>query len=108
MRRTFLYRLSWFAVGRFCRQSPGFSRLRPDRCSAGRSRGAWATVHAASGVEFHAEINGRGPFDVVLDTGSANIVSTSLATHPGLKLEVEEYAVIDAADALPLVLRCRR
>jgi predicted aspartyl protease len=46
-----------------------------------------ATVHATHGVELQATINGQGPFDAVLDTGSTNIMTASLVKRLGLKPE---------------------
>ena len=46
-----------------------------------------ATVHATHGIELQATINGQGPFDAILDTGSANIMTASLAKRLGLKPE---------------------
>ncbi len=45
------------------------------------------TVPAANGVELKAQINGQGPFDAVFDSGSGNLMTSSLAKRLGLKLE---------------------
>jgi len=45
------------------------------------------TVPAKNGVELKATINGQGPFDAVLDSGSGNLMTTTLARRLGLKLE---------------------
>jgi len=42
------------------------------------------TVPAANGVELQARFNGQGPIDVIFDTGSANIMSASVAKRLGL------------------------
>jgi len=46
-----------------------------------------ATVHATHGVELQATINGQGPFNAILDTGSTNIMTASLVKRLGLKPE---------------------
>ncbi len=43
------------------------------------------TVPAKNGLEMKAMINGQGPFDAILDTGSGNIITAALARRLGLK-----------------------
>ena len=45
------------------------------------------TVHADGGINLRARFSGRGPFDVVFDTGSMNIMSLGLATKLGLQIQ---------------------
>jgi Aspartyl protease len=52
------------------------------------------TVHADNGLELKGEFNGKGPYDVLFDTGSSNIMSASLAKDLGLN--PEGAATIDA------------
>jgi Aspartyl protease len=42
------------------------------------------SVHAGNGIELQAQFNGQGPIDLIFDTGSANIMSASLAKKLGL------------------------
>ena len=42
------------------------------------------SVHAGNGIELQAKFNGQGPIDLIFDTGSANIMSASLAKKLGL------------------------
>lgn len=51
-------------------------------CSSGE-----VTVAAKRGVLVQAWINGIGPFDVVVDTGSGSLISFRLAKRLGLKIE---------------------
>lgn len=44
------------------------------------------TVHAGNGIELQAKFNGQGPIDLIFDTGSANIMSASLAKKLGLSI----------------------
>jgi hypothetical protein len=46
-----------------------------------------ATVPAINGVELKATINGQGPFDAIFDSGSGNLITSSLVKRLGLKLE---------------------
>jgi hypothetical protein len=46
-----------------------------------------AIVPAANGIELKATINGQGPFDAIFDTGSGNLMTSSLAKRLGLKPE---------------------
>lgn len=45
------------------------------------------TVAAEGGHIFQAKINGQGPFKLLFDTGSSNLLSASFARHLGLPLE---------------------
>ncbi|HLY41579.1 MAG TPA: aspartyl protease family protein [Terracidiphilus sp.] len=45
------------------------------------------TVPAKNGVEMSGTINGQGPFKILFDTGSGNLISAHLATRLGLKPE---------------------
>jgi hypothetical protein len=45
------------------------------------------TVAAEGGLIFQAKINGQGPFKLLFDTGSSNLLSASFARHLGLPLE---------------------
>jgi predicted aspartyl protease len=45
------------------------------------------TVPAKNGIQLKAEIDGQGPFDAVFDTGSGNVMTSSLAKRLGLKPE---------------------
>ena len=45
------------------------------------------TVPAQSGIIFQARIDGRGPYQVMFDTGSVNLMSANLAKQLGLRLE---------------------
>jgi hypothetical protein len=44
------------------------------------------TVPAEDGILFQAKINGQGPFELMLDTGSHNLITASLAQRLGLPL----------------------
>jgi hypothetical protein len=45
------------------------------------------TVAAEGGLIFQAKINGQGPFKLLFDTGSSNLLNASFARHLGLPLE---------------------
>jgi Aspartyl protease len=45
------------------------------------------TVVAEGGLIFQAKINGQGPFKLLFDTGSSNLLNASFARHLGLPLE---------------------
>jgi hypothetical protein len=45
------------------------------------------TVAAEGGLIFQAKINGQGPFKLLFDTGSSNLLSASFARRLGLPLE---------------------
>jgi predicted aspartyl protease len=44
------------------------------------------TVRAEDGILFQAKINGQGPFELILDTGSPNLITAGLARRLGLPL----------------------
>jgi hypothetical protein len=44
------------------------------------------TVRAEDGILFQAKINGQGPFELILDTGSPNLSTAGLARRLGLPL----------------------
>lgn len=45
------------------------------------------TVAAEGGLFFQAKINGQGPFKMLFDTGSSNLLNAGFARHLGLRLE---------------------
>ncbi len=45
------------------------------------------TVPAQSGIIFEAKINGKGPYQVMFDTGSVNLMGANLAKQLGLRLD---------------------
>lgn len=45
------------------------------------------TVPAEGGLTFLMQVNGKGPFQTVFDTGAVNVISANFATHLGLKIE---------------------
>ena len=47
------------------------------------------TVPAEQGVIFEGKINGKGPFKMVFDTGSVDLLSTTMAKQLGLSVEGE-------------------
>jgi predicted aspartyl protease len=52
------------------------------------------TVPATGGVEFSAQINGRGPFKLIFDTGAGvNILSATTAKQLGLHVEGDPLQV---------------
>lgn len=57
----------------------------PAQPSPANARGA--TVPAINGVELKATINGQGPFEAIFDSGSGNLITSSLVKRLGLKLE---------------------
>ena len=44
------------------------------------------TVPAEDGILFQAKINGQGPFELMLDTGSPNLITAGFAKRLGLPL----------------------
>jgi predicted aspartyl protease len=45
------------------------------------------TVPAEGGINFEGKINGKGPYRMMFDTGSINLLSADLAKQLGLRLE---------------------
>ena len=54
------------------------------------------TVPAEQGTIFAAKINGKGPFKVMFDTGSVDLMSADLAKYLGLRLEGKVRLASDA------------
>ena len=42
---------------------------------------------AREGIIFQAKINGKGPYQIMFDTGSVNLLGDDLAQQLGLKLD---------------------
>jgi predicted aspartyl protease len=51
------------------------------------------TVPALGGIIFDGRIDGQGPFKMMLDSGSVNLLSTGFARHIGLHLEPSKAKV---------------
>ncbi len=45
------------------------------------------TVPAQSGIIFQARINGKGPYQVMVDTGSVNVLGSAFAKQLGLRMD---------------------
>lgn len=51
------------------------------------------TVAAENGVVFHAKFNGKGPYGVLFDTGSVNLMSADFAKQLGLRVETNSRKI---------------
>ena len=61
-----------------------------------------ATVPAEDGIIFQAKINGKGPYKMLFDTGSINLINSELANQLGLQVEGETQRFLSDAGALDI------
>jgi hypothetical protein len=60
------------------------------------------TVPAKGGIIFQTKINGQGPFHLMFDTGSSNLLSLAFSRHLGLRVEPSPQKLNTGGGALDL------